>query len=57
MDKVYKTKPNNLADLRAAILQAFADIPVHLCNKVCNAVPERLTLCAENNGAHFEHFL
>ena len=53
-DIVYATRPPDVEDLKQRITQAMAAIPVHLCEKVCRSVPDRLRRCVEADGGHLE---
>lgn len=54
---VYKNKPNNIDDLKAAIIQSCAKITPNMCAKVCSSVPNRMRSCIAANGAQFEHII
>ena len=52
---VYSNKPNNIDDLKAAIIDSCAKITPAMCAKVCASVPSRMQSCIAANGAQFEH--
>jgi hypothetical protein len=54
---VYATKPQNLQALEDAIITEMRKLPVELCRKACQLVPERLELCKELEGEHIEQYL
>jgi hypothetical protein len=54
---VYATKPGTLQALKGAIVTEIESLPVELCRRACQSVPERLQLCKEVEGEHIEQFL
>ena len=56
-DRVYETKPQNLQALKDAISTEMGRLPMELCQKACQSVPERLQLCEDLEGEHIEEFL
>ena len=51
-------KPQNLTELRAAIISAHAEFDLTaIGNAVKNGIPKRLKACIRNEGSHFEHTL
>lgn len=47
----YAKKPSNLFELQDAIVEAFQQITIEMCQKVCRSVPGRLKTCMELGGA------
>ena len=56
-DRVYATKPENLEELKDAIIAEIRNLPVELCQRACRSASERLQLCKDLEGKHFEHLL
>lgn len=56
-DRVYKTKPQNLLELKQNIRAEMAAIPAATCESVMKNFLRRLELCVTQNGGHFEHRL
>jgi transposase len=56
-DRVYATKPENLEELKDAIIAEARSLPVEFCRRACRSVSERLQLCKDLEGKHFEHLL
>lgn len=54
---VYKTKPQNLEDLKARISAACREIQVEVFRNVREEYENRLYYCLQNNGQHFENLL
>ena len=54
-DRVYKTKPQNLDELRQRIIDESALIPPEMIQNAINAFYHRLAYCQEVNGKQFEH--
>lgn len=54
---VYKTPPENIADLRQRITQECRSIPSPVFQKVREEFESRLYHCMDRNGEHFEHLL
>ena len=54
-DRVYKTKPRNLVELRERIELESANISPEAIENVVNAFYHRLAYCQEVNGEQFEH--
>jgi len=52
--KVYAKSPLTLEDLRGLISDAFREIPVAMCQRVCQSVGVRLQRCIEANGAQIQ---
>lgn len=56
-DRVYKTKPQNLAELQQRITDEIALIPPEIIENAISAFYHRLAHCQEVNGQQFEHLL
>lgn len=56
-DKVYKTQPTDLNDLRNRISQETQAIPQEYIENAIRSFYNRLGYCQETNGEHFEHLL
>lgn len=56
-DRVYKTKPQNLADLQQRIIDEIVLIPRLMIENAINAFYHRLAYCQELNGQQFEPYL
>lgn len=56
-EKVYRTKPQNLDDLSDRITQAVNNITPLKMNNVLREFQERIHLCQEANGNHFENLI
>lgn len=56
-DRVYKTKPRNLNELRHRIITEVALIMPETLENVCNAFYYRLGHCQTVQGQQFEHLL
>lgn len=52
---VYKTKYDNIEDLRTATAAAFENVTDDLCTRACRNVLKRLTFSVGQNGEHIEH--
>lgn len=55
--KIYQTKPDDLADLRNRIVAETAAISPEMIRRATSCFYDRLALCQEVNGLHFEHLL
>ncbi len=51
---VYAKNPKTIPQLKTAIQEAFAEITIELCEKVCRSVRSRCEKCIEADGGHFE---
>lgn len=56
-DRVYRTKPQNLVDLRQRIIDEIALIPINVLENVTASFYNRLGYCQEVFGQNFEHLL
>lgn len=56
-DRVYKTKPQNLDDLRHRIITEVALIRFETLGNVCSSFYHRLAHCQTVQGQQFEHLL
>ncbi|KAG8242013.1 hypothetical protein J6590_074652 [Homalodisca vitripennis] len=56
-DKVYRTKPRDLAHLRNLIVQEAQDIPRDYLQNAVDGFYNRLGHCQTMGGEHFEHLL
>lgn len=56
-DRVFKTKPQNLEELRQRIIDECALIPAEYFQNVINSFYNRLGYCQETEGKQFEHLL
>lgn len=56
-DRVYVQKPDNLADLEAKIRQEIRNIGPEILRNVNDGFYNRLALCQQVNGEHFQHLL
>jgi len=54
---VYARKPQNLGTLEDAIITEMQSLPVELCHRACQSVPERLELCKEVEKEHLKQDL
>lgn len=55
--KVYRTRVNNVIELRQRIVAAAAAIPPDMIRKATHSVIRRARLCVEKEGGHFEQCL
>lgn len=55
--KVYRTKPQNLEDLRARIIYEMENIPLEMFRNSTQSFYNRLAHCQTTEGKHFEHLL
>jgi hypothetical protein len=55
-DRVYARKPRTIEQLKNAIIEEIAAVPVELCQKVCRSVYSRTAKCIDLNGAQTELF-
>jgi len=56
-DRVYKTNPQNLDELRHRIVQEVALIPRDVIRNAVQSFYNRISYCQEVNGEQFEHLL
>ena len=56
-DRVYARKPQKLQALKDTIITEMQSLPVEICKRACQSVPERLQLCQDLEGGHIEQFL
>jgi len=54
-DRVYRTKPQNLAELQQRIVDESALIPIEIIGNAVGAFYQRLAYCQEVNGEQLEH--
>ena len=54
---VYNTPPTTPQDMKVRIRRAFRSKPQNKLFRVQYSFQERVRLCIENNGHHFEHLL
>ncbi len=55
-DRMYATKPGTLQALKDAIVTEIESLPVELCRRACQSVPERLQLCKEVEANTLNNF-
>jgi transposase len=55
-DKVYSRNPRTIPQLKIAITEEIHSIEVELCEKVCRSVRNRMRLCVDKDGGHFENY-
>ena len=55
-DVGYKTRLQNLSDLKQAIISVFSRVNAEQSKKVCESVPDRLQRCIDADGRQCEHF-
>ncbi len=53
-DVVYSKKPTSIDQLQNEIVNAFQQISIGLCKKVCWSVESRFHKCIQADGLHFE---
>ena len=56
-DKVYKTRPQSIEELKENIRAEMQAIPLDTCKAVMENFTRRLELCREQNGGHLEQLL
>lgn len=56
-DDVFSEKPDSLDHLRERIEMSFDKFTPDFCARICASVPERLNLCLQHGGMHFEQFM
>lgn len=56
-EKVYRTKPQNIQDLRDRIIRAVNNITPVQMNNVLREFQERIHMCQEANGHRFENLI
>lgn len=56
-DRVYRTNPENLDELRRRIIQETAVIPRDMIRNAVQSFYNRIGYCQETNGEQFEHLL
>lgn len=56
-DRVYSNKPQNLQELKDAVIDQMQNLPRKFCQSACQSVRERLQLCRDLNGGHIEQYL
>jgi hypothetical protein len=56
-NRVYRTQPDSMEDLRKRIIDAFEDITPEMLRNVQGNVLRRLNTCLAAEGHHFEQFL
>ncbi len=55
-DRIYATRPVNLAALKDAIILEMQRLPEKLCQRACQSVTERLQLFKNLHNEHIENF-
>lgn len=55
--KVFQQRLHNIDELKNAISQAINSISIDTLQKVFENIKQRVQLCIENDGGHFEHLL
>lgn len=55
--RVYKHKPWNLDELKTAIIEGIAAIPVEVLVRVMQDFEKRLELCIQNDGHHLNDII
>jgi len=53
-ERAYKGNPRTLNDLKKAISQAIKDITLTMLRHVTGSVLNRVQLCLQENGGHFQ---
>ena len=56
-DKIYCRKPKTIAEMRVAIEEECAQIPLEMLLDVCRSISSRYEKCIEQNGNQFEHLM
>lgn len=58
-ERVYRRRPQTMANLRDYIIQEFNDLNAdkNLLSDICHTVTKRCDLCIQENGRHFENHL
>ena len=54
-DRVYKTKPQTIPELKRIIEQTVREIPVQVCRDVMTNFCKRINQCIARKGKHLEH--
>jgi len=54
-NEVYSKKPTSIDQLQSEIVNAFEQISIDLCKKVCRSVESRLHKGIQADGLQFEH--
>ena len=54
--KVYQSQPSNISELKESIKHVLADVTPELCRVIAN-MRQRMKLCMQTGGGHFEHLL
>lgn len=54
---VYNSPPTTAMDMQQRIVEAFASITPEMLERVETSLQQRLNLCSNENGRHFEHLL
>lgn len=52
-EKIRRSAPQDITELRQAILQECAAIPREMCENACRSVLDRCNRCVQNAGGHF----
>ena len=55
--KVYQSQPSNISELKESIKHVLADVTPELCRRVIANMRQRMKLCMQTGGGHFEHLL
>lgn len=56
-DRVYKNKPTTVQDMKDRITACFREITPEMMLRAHRSFRDRINLCRENYGAHFEQLL
>ena len=56
-DKIYSRKPTTIAEMRVAIEEECAQIPLEMLLDVCKSISSRYEKCIEQNGNQFEYLM
>lgn len=56
-DRVYQLAPTTREDMKNRIRDCFHTITAEMCINLSNEFENRVNLCIEANGAHFEHLI
>ena len=55
-DLAYREKSRTVPDLSVSISTVIKELNAQFCKRVCRSVPDRLWLCIDHDGGHFENF-
>lgn len=56
-DQVYNIPPNTKDDMKIRVRNCFQNITAEMCRNLSRSFEERIEICLEVNGGHFEHLL